>query len=407
MPIRKESELQNRFRDLLSKSESVDIAVAWATDCDPIDALEMFCEDSKKLRIVVGTDGNSTNPATLRRIHSWKNAQLRIARSPKGNGIFHTKYYCFRSRKQTTVWIGSANLTRRGFALNSELILESSSLHESDKWFDNLWSCLETNPITRIRAYERNWTPSFEDYSNRSSKNKVRKTKSNVALGRLDSNWTWEEFVLGLKKIETKMLQDALAEGKSEAPWSVFGDHQSWLATIRAGNPLTRLQSWRSLEYWQLSILLGRDQWGALGTLGGAGKANGIFLGRSKKYADIRQDILKHLKTTTLQDVDAIQAGVSALNGIRSHLYIGPGVATRLLALSRPDRYVSANSASCSGLAECSGLPKTLKDRRYGDLLEWVYGSKWYSAPRPQEPLEQEIWDSRAALIDAFVYLDS
>jgi len=43
-------------------------------------------------------------------------------------------------------------------------------------------------------------------------------------------------------------------------------------------------------------------------------------------------------------------------------------------------------------------------DRRYGDLLAWVHGSNWYQAQRPPDALEGEIWDYRAALVDAFVY---
>ena len=106
-----------------------------------------------------------------------------------------------------------------------------------------------------------------------------------------------------------------------------------------------------------------------------------------------------------MADAEPIRAGVEALAGIRdSGPRIGPGVATRFLALARPDLYVSLNGASRQGLAECSGLAPTTMDRRYGDLLAWVHGSNWYRAERPTDALEGEIWDYRAALVDAFVY---
>ncbi len=83
---------------------------------------------------------------------------------------------------------------------------------------------------------------------------------------------------------------------------------------------------------------------------------------------------------------------------------VSHGVATRLLALARPDAYVSLNNPSAQGLASFSGLRPTTLPQQYRKLLESVHASAWYRAPAPEDTFEKEIWTYRAALVDAFVY---
>ena len=87
----------------------------------------------------------------------------------------------------------------------------------------------------------------------------------------------------------------------------------------------------------------------------------------------------------------------------------GPGAATRLLALARPDFLVSVNGASAAGLGKLiSGKPRKPEwlAKRYDKLLKWVYDQPWFKAKKPESclELERKIWNSRAALLDAFVY---
>lgn len=405
MRVRTGRELLDQFTKLLRKCHAADIAVAWATPCPAVDALRSFCDDGGELRIVVGVDSHVTHPLTLWDLHEF--AHLRIADSPGVGGIFHPKFYCFRGASRNRLWIGSANLTRRGFGANTELMLEGALQKDADKWFDRLWCSLEANPVKRIEAYEHDWKQSPAEEPGATSR--VRSQRNNTAseVERLDASWTWDDFVKNLQAKNEQMLTARAVnpEGKPEEPWSVFGNDKSYLATISVGRPITRLSSWRNLDSRQWEILLGRAPWGALGTLGAAGTANRIMSSRARDDVKVREDILRHLRAATRADTDVIRAGVDAAKGIRAHYGVAEGVATRLLALARPDCFVSVNRASRDGLAECSGLPPTsLGKLLYGDLLEWVHNSTWYRSSRPKDPFEREIWDCRAALIDAFVY---
>ena len=85
---------------------------------------------------------------------------------------------------------------------------------------------------------------------------------------------------------------------------------------------------------------------------------------------------------------------------------VGPGIATRLLSLARPDRFVSVNRGSRNRLAQYSGLkPGTLGTKgNYRKLLKFIYKQRWFLAPEPDNRLGASIWGMRAALLDCFTY---
>ena len=94
-----------------------------------------------------------------------------------------------------------------------------------------------------------------------------------------------------------------------------------------------------------------------------------------------------------------------AVQEIRSINGLGPAADTCLLTAARPDRLVSVNEPSVAGLT-LSRTPETrdsLADN-YVELLNWVYEQPWFNARQPNDPLEREIWNCRAVLLDAIVY---
>jgi hypothetical protein len=68
------------------------------------------------------------------------------------------------------------------------------------------------------------------------------------------------------------------------------------------------------------------------------------------------------------------------------------GVATRLLALARPEVLVSVKVAQIRTSAG------------YEKFVKWIMKGKWWNSPEPKHPLEREAWSYRAALIDGLVY---
>ena len=334
MRVRTGEELLDRLRERLRESETADVAVAWAAACPAVDELRRFCERGGSLRVVVGLAGNATDPATLRELCDFAELRIGTPRTSAG-GIFHPKYYRFCRQDGATVWIGSANLTRGGFGRNEELMLEAAASATPRDWFESLWGSLAPDPREAIAAYESTWRPPPARPGQRGAYRTQAGTRPGTARARLDASWSWEDFVAGLRNRHEEMLASGgqNAEGRPEEPWSVFGEYQSWLDTISVGNSVTRLSNWRRLNRLQTDVLLGRDRYGALGTLRGAGTATGVFLGAAESDADAREAMRRLVAGTMAPDGDPVRAGVQALNGLRSRPRIGVGVATRFASV--------------------------------------------------------------------------
>ena len=409
MPLIDGSLLLQRLRKHLKKATHVDIAVAWAGPCDAVDELEISAKNTK-IRIAVGLSYNSTNPTTLDRLKEF--ADLRIGTSPS-NGIFHPKYYCFRTPKRTICWVGSANLTNGGFISNAELVHEFEVKNKEDlKWFELLWGNLKPDPTEEITNYKENYTP-----PRRSPRPKPRKTDTKPELPSLVDIKTWADFVSGLKALNDHCHHH-------EYPWDILGETHSYLHTIRVGREVVRLRNWTNLTRRECCILRGDERgnakeegnWGLLGTLP-MGATPYVFNpvnmpGVGPVRQQIRQQVDRVLNANSSEIANVAQNAIKAITKIKledPRHHIGLASATRWFTLARPDRLLSINSKSSHKLGELSGLPKRPNGlaNNYAALLNWVYAQPWFKSSQPNNPLEQDIWNCRAALLDAFIYVAS
>lgn len=119
---------------------------------------------------------------------------------------------------------------------------------------------------------------------------------------------------------------------------------------------------------------------------------------------DTIQGIVKN--AASAPDASFPETAVRAYSELTDLTNVGPGVASRLLAIARPDRFVSVNGGSKAFLADAFGLARSTlgHPRNYGRLLERVYSKAWYREPQITNAREQTIQWMRAALLDCFVY---
>jgi hypothetical protein len=84
----------------------------------------------------------------------------------------------------------------------------------------------------------------------------------------------------------------------------------------------------------------------------------------------------------------------------------GLGMATRLLAMKRPDYFVCFDSANKAGLSNAFGLVMSHHDyEAYWDaIIERILEAKRWNAPRPNGSDASGVWDGRAAFLDAIYY---
>ena len=185
-----------------------------------------------------------------------------------------------------------------------------------------------------------------------------------------------------------------------------LGKSNSWRATIRRLRVDVR-KDWRDLNDDDQSRLLGlrKDSWALLGRMRGSAKETVFDRYGEKIQKAIRRVVIAN--DADFPDV-AIEAYASLVDpNVKG---IGKGIASRLLALAKPDRFVSLNGGSSKGLAKYFGpdTPTALGvPKNYRSLLEEIYDRNWFREPAPQNAREQEIASMRAALLDCFVYEDT
>ena len=402
MPIISGNRLLKRFVELASEAKRVDIAVAWASSCDPIETL---AESRADIRAVVGTSGNSTNPSTLRRLTEFSALRIPPNNPPQ---TFHPKYYCFHG-ETTVCWIGSANLTGWGFGGNVELIHEFElKKREDGEWFEQLWEDLEPDPWPAILEYEERYTP-----PKRTSR--PASTVEDADLPLLADIETWKDFVDGLRAYDEFYRYHELG-------FDVVGESHSWHHTIITGHEVVLLSDWTNLTQRECRILRGlagqdddEGNWALLGTVGF--QANYVLNNNHMpEIGPNRQQIRALIEPVLLASDDVADVAHAAVQEIRSvrrsedeRHGIGPAATTRWLALARPDRLVSVNGASARRLGEVSGLPKDsgMLASVYGNLIAWLHDRPWFNEfnrEQPDDPFDRAIWNRRAALVDVFVY---
>jgi hypothetical protein len=82
----------------------------------------------------------------------------------------------------------------------------------------------------------------------------------------------------------------------------------------------------------------------------------------------------------------------------------GMALASRLLAMKRPDMFVCINNQNRDALFHAFGVSSSRDANSYWDLIEKIRACTWWQAPAPQAGEELEVWRARAAFLDALFY---
>ena len=384
------------FSENLEWATRIDLATAWATTNRSLYALytrRRFI----KARTIVGFLDNITEPDALRKLFAM-GKKLRMADERRR---FHPKVYIFRGTNKSVAWIGSANFTCRGFGGNEEVLFETSNTEAVGCWFNQLWEeCypLDESDIHDYEAHRRKnpspqrstkWTPPTLNMRPRR------------LLEEVDD---WRSYVTALERCNRWWKRSSRKHYPS-SPWSVLGMTESWSNTIRELHKVVK-KDWIELSDCNRRRLrgLGGAQWALLGGLG--------RVREERLFGSNRKKIQKILHGMAANDAVSLDEAIVAYESLRDQrdgeALVGEATATRLLALARPDRFVSLNDGSRNGLAAFFGLsPSTLgTTQKYGCLLEKIYNLPWIREPAPQSEREQLICGMRVALFDCFVYKD-
>ena len=408
--------LSKRFKENLSWATEVDIATAWTGINESLNELVRKKESQElKVRAMAGIRGTITDPNALKQFFLIGKLCL-----VDNTSLYHPKVYIFRNGRKTIAWVGSANFTSPGFGhshiSNEETILETTDTKDIQTWFDKRWKKCTLATLEDIEKYRLEWA------RKRRSETDAEKTKrkqeylslvtKNRDLDRFQINthpvklyvpgMTWEAYLTKLRISDTwwPSLWD----------FSVLGETDSWYYAIKVLGNLIR-RDWDTLDDMDEKKLLGLPSgdsedknWALLGTMRGKGSAQKTIFGEDNRNRV--EDIIKSVISTDDADVEFIDVAIKAYKELYEIKDVGVGIASRLLTLARPDRFVSVNGASSIYLGKLFELPHSTLGtvKNYRELLTKIYEEEWMKAEPPENSHERDIWSMRLALIDCFVY---
>ena len=386
----------SRFSRNLEWASGIDLATAWATPNGGLRSLWDRAQSRRlRVRAVVGLRGSVTKPEALRTLADL--GELRSA--DESQPFFHPKVYIFRRGSRSVAWIGSANFTFRGFGGNEEALFETSNTETVEDWFGQLWD--QCSPLDEC---------AINDYANSTERNRPEFPTSSVRppvmidsarLSLLTGANNWRNYVVALEQCDRwwGWWNQGRANHHS---WSVLGETCSWSQMIQDLHEVIKREDWLTLDDRDKKRLLGQEggSWALLGST--RPKALKTVFGARREQI---QETVR--RAVAIEDADFPNEAVKAYEALVKIKWIREGTASRLLALARPDRFVSLNGASKNQLGKLFGFEKveTLwRPSNYGRLLEEIYDQPWFREPAPQDAREETICWMRAALLDSFVY---
>lgn len=389
--ISEASEIDSVLASLMERYKHYYIATAWASV--GANSIAKLLENKDKIKkMIVGTHFYQTHPDFIKEFIESKNVNFIL----NSSGIFHPKFYLFvNNQNDWECLIGSANLTKSALSKNSEVVLHVES---SDNTDNNIYESLRDT----INEYWENAEPmTSEEYHNYKNiwKLNSRKIKS------LEGSYG------GLKKHKTLIESDIFSTDWNSYYASIQDDvEHSFSRRIELLNIARsyftnnqRFSDFETLQRKQVAGTIRADDWGWFGSMFGAGKfknrinTNNEHLSKALDSIPLSGAIYKAEYINFI--INFQQAFPDGGDGL--------AIATRLLAMKRPDTFVCLDSKNKANLCGEFGISQSLDYEAYwDDIIERVFDSVWWNSERPTDNFEAQAWDGRTAMLDAIFYED-
>ena len=383
-------QLDRKLTSLAKEHENISLAVAWASTGTDFYSVLKHCA-GKLDKVVIGTHFYQTHPDVLTDFHT--NNSCRFVMQPKG--VFHPKVFLFWSESSWDVLIGSANLTRGALSKNTELVTHISSADADDTFRSEVelaiaeyWDNGELVSVEDVDAYASFWKIQ-QQYVQRLSGTYGSSKKSNSPMHTQIMKMPWKKFFKKVKQDQHHGFAErcellSLVRQQFETHNS-FADMDIGVRKTIAGLP----------NEWN-------NTWGWFGSMRGAGYFH-------QAINDNNQHIANALDLVPMDGVVSKSVFDEYVNEFLKAFPNGRhgiGIASRLLALKRPDQFVCLDSRNKVQLCRSFGIKQSdMSYQRYwDDIVCRIIDSVWWQETLPLDSLEQDVWFGRAAMLDAIFY---
>ncbi len=387
-------QINKEITRLLTECSSCQIAVAWAsTGFKFFDLLKKH--KAKIERMIVGTHFYQTHPDFIEAFITHKNVHFIKATDE----VFHPKVYYFQmSCDRWECIIGSANLTRGGFEGNDEVAIlvtdkDCDSSDTQTELFDALDEYWDKTPVidkSDLKAYRQAWKRKRPIVQKLGGKFGPENTdqgdggKSPLEISGLSK--TWQEY-FNCIKMKDKNLATRLKVIQSAR--NLFDNHVHFC-------------DMNDINRQKIAGVIGKKDDGV----------DYLFFGRMtsvRTLPDIINNNNKHLSRAL--DLIPLDGDISKeiylkyMDQYRKVFSTGIAIATRLLAMKRPDIFVCLTSRNKGRLYKDFGIQKDVTEVTYWDsIIERIKESTWWDTPCPKSQIESEVWQARAAFLDSIYY---
>lgn len=385
--------LSNLLVRLTGKHDQISFASAWASFGTKF--LEAIDNNRAKVMYgVIGTHFYQTHPDVLDMFIGFKNIHFVLQPS----GVFHPKVYYFWTKSNWDLIIGSANMTNAAFSTNQELSLHVSSADTgeaktlSKNAFDiikTMWlngSVMNEQEAITYRSMYRLQKPRADRLSGAYASTKKSKSplKSEIMA------MSWEDYFSRVQADEEHnvdgrcfILESASKEFKRHSFAAMDTDWQHAIAGLS-------------------NNFLGHD-WGWFGSMNRAF----IFKDRINEKNIHLSQAIDSICLDGAVTYDAYLAYIEEFKRAFPKGWDGVALASRLLALKRPDYFVCLNSKNMKALCEEFEIKKIYPqgyERYWTELIARIMDSIWWNASQPTSKIEKKVWRGRGAMLDAIFY---
>ena len=434
-------ESRDMIIDGINWATTIDFAVAWASiGSDPERELSTF---SKKIRYgVVGIEFNQTDPKFIKKYQDKNTADNRgirffIGRSENG-GLFHPKIYSFynRDEKQGRIFVGSHNFTTAAFHKNIEASLyfdwsgeinDDNAVEEILKEIKRWWTQSRLFTDNELEVYGKAYDEQIKNKLNidknvdlnpqkvinpEMTENDNTLVKENeishmATAGKInhskvirsDFDITWNEYIerilsIGKNRRDSMRIIESRLEMLS-AVRNIFIKNNYIFANCDE-NERRKIAGYENHKDGEPEFL-----W--FGSMKGAG-----WFKKFVKRNDVNfSAALDHIPSSGIVTQLDYQKFINKFLIPFRNDGDGLPMATRLLAMKRPDIFFCINGPNYHQIVKSMGL--SLKGKKdysgyWSKIIDPIHKSKWFNTNCPSDSLQRKIWRSRVAMLDAFLF---
>jgi HKD family nuclease len=393
--IVKASEIDAALVGLMNKYNHYHIATAWASLGSKA-SKKLLLNKAKIKKMIVGTHFYQTNPEFIKEFIDSKQVKFILNTS----GIYHPKVYIFsNSKHEWECLIGSANFTASALSKNTEIVAHimhsDDTTHDIYKTLlseiDMYWENAETMTDSDYHNYKNIWDKNrkiikvLEESYGKQRKNKPLIRSSIFSL-------SWPEYF-------TSIQDDAYHSfaGRIE----LLNTAQSYFEKYKHFSDMSRIQRRELAGVVSKKQSISHLDWGWFGSMLGAGKfqnrinENNAFISQALDAIPLQGNVYKSDYENFVNLFH--QAFPDGGSGI--------AIASRLLAMKRPDCFVCLDQRNLAELCDEFGISKSVSFETYwDDIIERIRNSVWYSSEKPTDVAEGEAWSGRVAMLDTIFY---